>query len=51
MSKKVTLRQKIDGEDRLITVHERTVAIHEAAGWKKAPKTLQASEAEKSSES
>lgn len=49
MSKKVTLRQKIDGEDRLITVHERTVPIHEAAGWKVAPKTFQ--EPEKPTES
>lgn len=40
-SKKVTLRQKIDGEDVTIVVNERTVPIHEKSGWKVAPKTLQ----------
>jgi hypothetical protein len=48
MSKKVTLRQKIDGEDRYINVSERTVHLHEAAGWKVAPKTKQAEPAPES---
>lgn len=40
--KKVTLHQKIDGTDRTITVSERSVPVHEAAGWKVASRTRQA---------
>jgi len=40
-SNKVTMRQKIKGEDRTIVVSERSVPVWEDAGWKVAPKTMQ----------
>ncbi len=39
--KKVTLHQKIDGEDRTITASERAVHVYEQSGWKRAPKSQQ----------
>jgi hypothetical protein len=39
--KRVVLRHPKLGDDQTITVAERTVPIHEKAGWKVAPKTQQ----------
>lgn len=39
--KKVVLRHPKLGDEQTITVSERSVPVHEAAGWKVAPKTQQ----------
>lgn len=47
-SKKVTLRHPKLPDDQTITVAERSVYLHEAAGWKRAPKSEQPAQPEPS---
>lgn len=42
----VTLKHPKLGDEETITVSEHAVPVHEAAGWKRAPKTQQPDPAE-----